>query len=103
MSDASCPYCDADIDINHDDGAGYDESEIHQQECSNCERIFVFETSISFSYELSKADCLNGSDHSYKKTHTHPVEYTRMRCEICGYERALTELEKGELLKGEKI
>ena len=29
-------------DINHDDGYGYEEDVTHEQECSNCEKTFVF-------------------------------------------------------------
>lgn len=29
MSDLQCPYCEADQEVNHDDGMGYDESLRH--------------------------------------------------------------------------
>lgn len=59
MSDVNCPYCDHPEEINHDDGYGYAESETHNQECSKCEKTFVYATFISFHYEAEKADCLN--------------------------------------------
>jgi hypothetical protein len=34
--DTNCPYCDADIEINHDDGYGYEEDRKHEQQCNNC-------------------------------------------------------------------
>jgi len=65
--DVECPYCGKDQEINHDDGFGYEEGVSHEQECGNCEKAFVFQTSISFYYESYKADCLNGSPHKWGK------------------------------------
>ena len=93
MSDLQCPYCDADIEINHDDGFGYQEGILHQYECGKCNKIFVFETSISFYYEPQKADCLNDKSHDYKPTHTCPKEYTQMQCSSCGETRYPTDEE----------
>ena len=39
MSDMNCPYCNAEQDVNHDDGEGYDESQKHEHECSECGKI----------------------------------------------------------------
>jgi glutaredoxin len=33
MSDVQCPYCNADIDIDHDDGYGYEEDKTFMQTC----------------------------------------------------------------------
>jgi len=101
-NDINCPYCDAELDINHDDGYGYGEDEVFQQECGNCLKSFIFTTSIIYSYNVEKADCLNGAEHRYKPTVTHPIEFTRMRCEVCDQKRALTEEEWGVLIGGEK-
>jgi len=30
----NCPYCGAEQEICHDDGYGYEEDVLHQQECS---------------------------------------------------------------------
>ncbi len=90
MRDIECPYCGAGVDINHDDGAGYAESEIHQQECPACEKTFIFTTTVSFHYSPEKADCLNGVEHSYEKTKTYPVQYVRLRCTVCGDEKPAT-------------
>ncbi len=88
-----CPYCDAEQNINHDDGQGYSEDEKHQQQCTECNKYFVFTTSISFYYEADKADCLNDKEHDFKPTHTIPKEYFRMICTMCDEERTPTEEE----------
>ena len=92
MHDVNCPYCNASQEINHDDGYGYEEGEIYEQECSACEKYFAYTTEISFSYEVSKADCLNDGEHQYEKTVTYPVEFTRLRCKACGDEQPLNAL-----------
>lgn len=94
MDDINCPYCDEEIQINHDDGQGYREDELHQQECDACGKIFVFTTSIHYYYDAKKADCLNGAEHKYQPTMTFPKEYTRMRCIFCDEERQPTQEEK---------
>jgi hypothetical protein len=102
-NDVTCPYCDEEIEINHDDGNGYEEDVTHQQECSNCHKTFVFTTSIHFSYEAEKADCLNGSDHVYESTHTIPRTCTRMRCTMCDDEGEPTKEEWKSILTKEEI
>lgn len=97
MSDLNCPYCDAELEVCHDDGYGYDEGVKHQMECYNCGKSFVFETSISFYYESEKADCLNSGDHNWKRTITYPVEFTEMKCSICGERRSPTPEEWTEI------
>ena len=87
--DTECPYCGADVNINHNHGDGYEEDELHQQECSNCEKTFVFHTSISYSYDTYKADCLNGAPHEYEKTNTFPPEAARLRCKHCADEEPI--------------
>lgn len=88
-NDTTCPYCGYDVEINHDDGQGYEEGTLHRQDCKNCEMTFTFETTISFSYESYTADCLNGGEHDYRKTNTHPVKFARLRCRNCDHEKAL--------------
>lgn len=88
--DTECPYCGMGIEINHDDGAGYAEDEMHQQECCKCKKTFVFTTRISFDYWPEKADCLNEGKHDYRKTNTFPPEFARLRCSMCGDEKPLT-------------
>ena len=98
MSDVECPYCGAEQEICHDDGFGYEEDRLHEMECCECEKTFVFTTSILFMYEPSKADCLNDGEHQFKPTGTVPRKYTRMRCSECGLERPCTDSEMSEVL-----
>ncbi len=100
--DVYCPYCDAGQEINHDDGFGYEEDITYEMQCSECEKNFVFTTSISFNHEAEKADCLNGEDHNYELTHTCPKEYSKMRCVYCTDERELTDEERGRFDIGTK-
>jgi hypothetical protein len=92
--DVRCPYCKAGLEINHDDGYGYEEGVKHDQQCGKCGKLFIFETSISFNYEVSKADCLNDGEHDYTPTETYPKEYTQMICKICDTRRNPTEEER---------
>ena len=57
--DVYCPYCDAEQEINHDDGFGYEEGIKHEMQCSECKKNFVFTTSISYNYEAEKATLKN--------------------------------------------
>ena len=86
--DTKCPYCRADVEINHDDY--HEEDRMYQQECRECLKIFVYTVLITVSYDATKADCLNGAPHKYKRTKTYPLEFTKMRCTDCGYEAVLT-------------
>lgn len=89
--DAECPYCKKDIEINHDDGRGYEEGVKHSQDCDYCGKTFVFETTITFSYDTQKADCLNEKgQHDYKPTTTFPSAFTQMECTVCGDLRRMT-------------
>jgi len=88
-----CPYCEEELEINHDDGFGYEEGIKHEMHCEYCKKTFVFETCVSFSYEAEKADCLNDGEHNWEKTKTYPIECTRMQCTMCGEKRGLTEAE----------
>ena len=92
--DLICPYCEKELDINHDDGFGYEEEVKHEIQCPHCQKKFVFETSVSFYFESEKADCLNDGKHDYKITHTHPQEFSEMKCSICGLRRELTNKER---------
>ena len=91
MKDIECPYCESDQYIDHDDGYGYGEDELYQQQCENCEKTFTYNTGIMYHYKVYKADCLNDSDHVFKPTHTFPVEFTKMICKGCDIEREPTE------------
>ena len=67
MNDIECPYCDAQNEVCHDDGQGYDEGTAHEMTCGDCGKNFVFYTQISFDYSPKKADCLNGSPHRFRE------------------------------------
>lgn len=101
--DVECPYCGKGQEICHDDGYGYQEDRMHQQQCGECDKTFTYTTSISFYYDADKAPCLNEeSDHDWKPTNTIPREWTRMRCTWCEEERAMTEEEKKMIVKEPK-
>ena len=91
--DVECPYCETWLEINHDDGFGYEEGTKHQMECEHCGKTFVFETSLSFYYESEKADCLNDGEHVWKYSKTCPIEATHMFCTLCDERRLPTEKE----------
>jgi len=86
--DTNCPYCQAEIEINHDDGYGYGDDQ-YQQTCRSCGKAFVFTTTTVHYYDVEKADCLNGGEHKWKRTCTIPREFERMRCEMCGEEKLI--------------
>lgn len=88
MPDEKCPYCSADVRIDHSEGHGLSESEPHQMECGSCGKTFVFYTTITISHEVQKADCLNEMcAHDYQKTRTYPSQFARMVCTVCGEEK----------------
>lgn len=87
--DVKCPYCNKPQEICHDDGQGYEEGTPHQQECGECDKIFVFTTCISMSYYPAKADCLNeGGEHDLRDMCGSPRELFvgKKRCHICDEE-----------------
>ena len=93
--DVNCPYCGEGNEICHDDGYGYEEDKLHEQQCAECEKIFTYHTSIHFSYRAYKADCLNGSEHKYKKVNHLPQYWPNwVRCTECGHEV------RGEYIEG---
>jgi len=95
MKDIECPYCGFEQNINHDDGQGYTEDEKHNQECENCGKTFIYETTICFYYDVFKAPCLNDeSDHQYELQQVYPREFAHMECKICGDIRSLTNEER---------
>ena len=96
-NDINCPVCGEDQEINHDDGFGYSEDEMHHQQCCSCGSLFGFQTSISFHYTAFSLPCLNGEEHTFKPTFTVPVEYTKMYCQ-CGEVRKPTSEEMSQIL-----
>lgn len=99
--DLECPYCESELEVNHDDGFGYEQDVNHEMQCGNCEKSFVFTTGIIFNYEAQKADCLNTGIHDCKPTITWPKECTRLMCDMCdmcGDEKAMTKDELEDFL-----
>ena len=90
LYDLECPYCDAKLEVCHDDGFGYEEGKRHEMQCGKCDKNFVFETSISFYYEPSKADCLNDEPHDLEAGSTSAYNMKHwpdhVRCKKCDYE-----------------
>jgi len=84
-NDVECPYCGEDVEINHDDGYGYEEDRVFEQECSHCGKTFTYTTGIIYVYTAEKAPCLNGEPHSWQDTHGYPVGYQSNwhYCEWC--------------------
>lgn len=93
MNDLECPYCE------------HEQDRLHEMECSNCDKAFVFTTSIMFSYEGFQADCLTTGKHIWKRGSTYPYEWTTMNCKTCEESRNLVESEWLEFEKklGQKI
>jgi len=80
VSDVNCPYCGDSQEINHDDGYGYDEAELNEQQCVVCDKLFKFQTSISYCYEVF---CVDG-DHQLEQS---PYKETSKlySCKNCDY------------------
>ena len=89
-----CPYCGEWLEVDHDDVLVYEQDVKHEMQCSECEKHFVFMTSISYNYESDKADCLNGGDHNWELSHTAPSFMSRMLCTTCDESRELTDQER---------
>ena len=94
MDNVECPYCGETQEINHDDGAHYDENESETMECSDCDKTFMVSVWISRTFEGVKVDCLNDGKHIWRPTNTIPRYFTRMKCETCDEKREFTEEEK---------
>lgn len=86
--DVKCPYCGKELEINHDDGYGYEEDKVYEQECSNCDKIFGYTTIISFDYDVFELPCKNGKDHNLVDIHGYPTEFFvgKKRCSYCDEE-----------------
>ena len=79
-----CPYCGVEGGVNSDDGYAYEEDELREQECKECDKRFVYRIVVVYHCYALKADCLNGSLHNYVKARTHPPEFARLQCSMCG-------------------
>lgn len=92
--DIQCPYCGEWEEINHDDGYGYSEDTMYEQDCGSCGKTFGFTTSISFYYEPHNVECKNDGKHDWRPTKTYPKFFTKMECSQCWEIRDLTEEER---------
>lgn len=100
MNDLYCPYCEESQTINHDDGYGYDENEMHFQDCKDCNKTFGYETAIIYHYEPVKVPCQNeAADHRWKASFTFPVDSSFMRCADCQEIRKPTQSEQAQIEK----
>ena len=63
---------------------------MHQHECGECGKMFIFATAILYRYTPEKADCLNGGEHNWEPTFTYPIEHTKGYCTHCWLERKAT-------------
>lgn len=104
IDDVECPYCKENLEINHDDGRGYEQDRVHEQQCKHCYKTFTYTTSVIFYYTAEKAPCLNegDGDHDWKQTRTFPKEQSRMNCSYCDEERQPTEEEWAIILADKK-
>ena len=84
MKEVTCPYCEEECEINHDDGAFYNENEEEEMTCEHCDKVFMVSTSISYYHEGSKCPCKNGEDHDWQPQRGFPKEYYDGR-EACSY------------------
>jgi hypothetical protein len=88
MCNETCPYCNAPVEINHDDGYGMGEDERHEDDCGKCGKTFVYETTISVDHVTYKAPCKNGDPHNLVDIRRIPSEFGVgwKACTYCGEE-----------------
>ncbi len=88
-----CPYCEHAYDLNHDDGAFYTDGGSEKEECPQCEKSFLVESSVSWSFDAVIAECLNDGNHKWKKEYNemniknYPPLAEREACDVCGEKR----------------
>jgi len=76
-SNIKCPYCDRecyddDCEVAQNLGAYVD------FECTRCEKVFFAESSVVYS---TYSDCnLNGEEHDFEASKTHPTVFNCKRC-----------------------
>ena len=87
-----CPYCHHEYDLNHDDGAFYDESDSTEEECPACEKKFLVWGSCHWNWEPTIAECLNDGNHTWQKRYNpkhYPDLIRKEECRYCGERRTL--------------
>lgn len=100
-TEIECPYCYHDFDLNHDDGAYYDQGRREEAECPECEKVFMVSSSMHWSYEGEKADCLNDGEHEWEPVKGSPREYFHetYRCNGCDEEECRDVEGRNKLMK----
>lgn len=97
MRDITCPYCEHEWDLNHDDGAFYNQEKAEEETCPNCEKKFLVNSSITWYHEAEKAECLNDDKHDWQKDwnssiiEKYPELAKRERCSMC-HEKRIVEI-----------
>lgn len=87
MNTIKCPYCGFE---NPPDCECLEEDADCEIECLNCEKIFMYTIGYIPVYSSWETPCLNGGKHKFKKTHTYPKEFARLRCKYCGEEKEIS-------------
>jgi len=90
MEEIYCPYCERGFDLNHDDGAYYDEEHRTECTCPWCDKKFMVSASLSWDFDAEKADCLNGGEHVWDNKYrfsTNPKNMEIMICKECDKEK----------------
>jgi ssDNA-binding Zn-finger/Zn-ribbon topoisomerase 1 len=89
----TCPYCHSEHEIDME-SHNYEEDVMHESQCPECDKFFVYRTEIRIEVYPEKADCLNDGGHNYELNHTQPRELSKMECKMCGDRREPTEAER---------
>ena len=56
MDDLQCNHCNKWIEVCNDDGAGYDETMTHEQECPECDETIYFTNALINYYTTTDKD-----------------------------------------------
>jgi len=80
--DVKCPNCGDLQNIDHDDGYGFEEDELHEQYCLNCGYVFKYETIVTYSYQVFCAD----GDHKLEQSQVVGCE-NLWNCIKCDYSK----------------
>jgi uncharacterized protein YlaI len=102
MSRVKCPYCGREQSIDPDDGEGYGTDIMHTEVCI-CGKKFGYTVVIAFDYDVFKIDCVNELiEHDFQLARILPVEFSKMKCTICGRTRELNDDERKKFRIGSK-
>jgi len=82
MSNAECPECGAEIEIEHEDGPG----DNFEYECPKCLKSFSYSVELIEEISCAKAPCLNGAEHNWRKIEMLKEYPDWKECRWCGRE-----------------